>query len=242
MKWGAVIGGIGLAALAALPARAADMTVSPRAIPASSGYIPAQFFWTGFYLGAGIGGDWGTATFVDPFSGATASPSLKGFLVSGVSGINYQINWVVIGVEADFTGTWAKGTAADAAVPPNPGNSLTVDVFWTGSFTGRVGWAFDRLLIYGKGGVGFAYDRDTVGQSSSGGSAIGSTYRTAWTVGGGVEYALTEHWTGRLEYDFFKFPSKGFTFQGNTTPAMPASGGQVGFNLNEIKAIMAYKF
>jgi outer membrane immunogenic protein len=240
MKWGAVIGGIALAAVAALPARAADLTL-PRGIPATSGYIPAQFFWTGFYLGAGIGGAFGTSTFTDPFSGATASPSLKGFLVSGVMGVNYQINAVVIGVESDFTGTFAKGSAT-VAVPPAPVtfDTLTTDVFWTGSVTGRVGWAFDRLLVYGKGGVGFSYDRDTVDQSRSGGSAIGSTYRAGWTVGGGVEYALTEHWTGRLEYDYFKFPSKGFTFQGNTIPTI--GGGLVGFNLNEIKAIMAYKF
>src|ERR1700722_2259909 len=57
MKWGAVTGGVALAALASLPgllsesspAGAADMTVAPR--PATSSYIPAQFFWTGFYIG-----------------------------------------------------------------------------------------------------------------------------------------------------------------------------------------------
>jgi len=70
MKWGAVLGGVAFAVLAslpaALPARAADMSPTPRAIPATSGYIPAQFFWTGFYIGAGIGGSWDSATFTDP--------------------------------------------------------------------------------------------------------------------------------------------------------------------------------
>lgn len=238
MKWGGVIGGIALGALAALPARAADMTVAPRAVPTS--YIPAQFLWTGFYLGAGIGDGWGSSTFTDPFNGLVASPSLKGFLVSGVMGINYQISSVVIGVEGDFTGTWIKGTATEAIVAPPGPNQLMTSVFWTGAITGRVGWAFDRLLVYGKGGVGFDYDRDTVGQASSLGSAVGSVYRTGWTIGGGAEYAITEHWTGRLEYDYFKFPAKGFTFQGNTNPII--AGGMVGITLNEIKAIMAYKF
>jgi outer membrane immunogenic protein len=242
MKWGAVIGGIALAALAAVPARAADMTVSPRAIPATSGYIPAQFFWTGFYLGAGIGDGWGTAPFIDPFNpaGTAASPSIKGFLVSGVMGINYQISSVVIGVESDFTGTWIKGSATDAPPAPNLPNTLTTQVFWTGSIVGRVGWAFDRVLVYGRGGVGFDYDRNTVGQASSLGSAVGSAYRTGWTVGGGVEYAITEHWTGRLEYDYFKFPSKAISFQGNTNPIF--GGAPVGLNLSEIKVVMAYKF
>jgi outer membrane immunogenic protein len=240
MKWGAVIGGVALAALvslpAALPARAADMTPIPqRAAP--SGYIPAQFLWTGFYLGAGGGYGWGTASFVDPF-GTTASPSLKGFLVGGVTGINYQISSVVIGVEGDFTGSWAKGSAVDST-----GNNLQTSVFWTASITGRLGVAFDRLLIYGKGGVGFDYDRDTV-TLVNGTSAMGSTNRAGWTVGGGVEYAVTEHWTGRIEFDYFKFPTKGFVFSGGPFPPLPAlnAGGQVGINLDELKFIMAYKF
>jgi opacity protein-like surface antigen len=79
-----------------------------------------------------------------------------------------------------------------------------------------------------------------VNQPASGGSAIGSTYRAGWTVGGGFEYAITEHWTGRVEYDYFKFPVKGFAFTGSTIPAN--GNGTVGINLNELKGIVAYKF
>jgi outer membrane immunogenic protein len=232
MKWSAVIGSVALAALASLPARAADMTpIAQRAIPATSGYIPAQFLWTGFYLGAGIGDGWGTATFIDPF-GTTASPSLKGFLVGGVMGINYQISSFVLGVEGDFYGSWVKGTAVDPA-----SDALQTQVFWTGTITGRLGLAFDRLLIYGKGGAGFDYDRDTVTQPS-GVAVVGSTNRAGWTVGGGVEYAVTEHWTARIEYDYLRFPAKGFVFTG---PSLNV-GGNVGINLNELKIIVANKF
>jgi outer membrane immunogenic protein len=131
MKWGAVIGSVALAALTSLPARAADMTPVVQR-PATSGYIPAQFFWTGFYLGAGIGGGWGHSTFVDPF-GSIASPSLKGFLLGGVAGINYQINSIVVGVEGDFVGSLAKGTTIDPL-----GNALQTQVLWTATITGRL--------------------------------------------------------------------------------------------------------
>jgi outer membrane immunogenic protein len=242
MKWGAVTGGVvaALASLSAslsasLPAHAADMTpVAPRALPATSGYIPAQFFWTGFYMGAGIGGGWGSASFNDPFATATASPSLHGFLVSGIAGINYQISSVVVGLEGDFTGSWAKGNTTDTA-----GDNLLASVFWTASVTGRVGLAFDRLLIYGKGGVGFDYDRDTV-TMPGGASAVGSIYHVGWTGGVGAEYAVTDHWTGRIEWDYFSFPGKGTVFQGNTVPTQ--AGATVGLTLSELKAIMAYKF
>lgn len=244
MKWGALTGGIALAALASLPAslpasspaRAADMTpIAQR--PVTSGYIPAQFFWTGFYIGAGIGGDWGTATLTDPLVAATASPSLKGFLVTGISGVNFQISSVVVGVEADFTDPFAKGSALDSN-----GNNLQTQVFWTSSVTGRLGMAFDRLLIYGKGGVAFDYDRDTVTKPDTT-TAIGSLYHVGWTVGGGVEYAVTDHWTGRLEYDYLRFASKGLTYQGTATPPLVLNvSGTAGLNLGEIKAVMAYKF
>jgi outer membrane immunogenic protein len=241
MKWNEVIGGAALAAVASLSAspwvvgsaRAADMTPVVQR-PATSGYIPAQFLWTGFYLGAGIGGGFGSAPFTDPFSGASASPSINGFLVSGVAGINYQFGSVVVGAEGDFTGAWAKGSAIDAT-----GNSLQASVFWTSSITGRLGWAMDRLLIYGKGGVAFDYDRDTV-TIPNGNTALGTTYHVGWTVGGGVEYAVTEHWTGRIEYDYLRFASNAFVFKG--TASTMGVGGAVGINLSEVKAIMAYKF
>jgi outer membrane immunogenic protein len=251
MKWGRVTGGVALAALASFtgllpassPAGAADMT--PVGRPATSSYIPAQFFWTGFYIGAGIGGSWGTSSYVDPFTGVSASPSLKGFLVSGISGVNFQINSVVLGAEADFTGPFAKGSVLDSS-----GNSLQTSVFWTSSVAGRLGMAFDRLLVYGRGGVAFDYDRDTV-NLPGGTSAIGSLYRVGWTVGGGVEYAVTDHWTGRLEYDYLRFATKGLTYQGTGVPPVPGplgtslpgtASGTIGLNVGEIKAIMAYKF
>jgi outer membrane immunogenic protein len=238
MKWGAVIGGA-IAALAtlpvSLPAQAADMTP---ARPAVSGYIPAQFFWTGFYMGAGFGGGWASTTFVDPLAPATASPAPRGFLATGIAGINYQIGAVVIGAEGDFTGAWTKGSVVDSA-----GDNLNVSIFWTASITGRVGIAFDRLLIYGKGGAAFDYDRDMATLPSTA-SVVGSLYRAGWTVGGGLEYAVTDHWTGRIEYDYLKFPVKTLSFQGagTTPPNIGFAGGAVGVNISEFKGIMAYKF
>jgi outer membrane immunogenic protein len=244
MKWGAVIGGVALAALASLPvalsasspARAADMTPVPRPLPA---YIPAQFFWTGFYMGTGIGAAWSNSQFTDPFAGLKGSPSPRGFLVSGIAGINYQIGAVVFGAEGDFTGAWVKsGSVVDAV-----NNSLSISIFWTSTITARLGVAFDRLLIYSKGGAAFDYDRDTVTLPNNT-AANGSTYRAGWTLGGGLEYALTDHWTGRLEYDYLRFPVRALSFQGNgTTPPNTAFvSSTIGLNINEVKAIAAYKF
>lgn len=207
------------------------MAIAP--VPGASGYIPALYQWTGYYFGVGLGGGFGSATFTDPFNGQVASPSLAGFLVGAITGINYQIGPFVLGAEIDFTGSWSKGRVNDPA-----GDILQTSVFWTSSVTGRFGYAFDRLLVYGKGGAGFDYDRNLITQPS-GLSVLGTVYRTGWTVGGGAEYAFTDHWIVRIEYDFFQFPVKSFGFGG---PLGTSVTGAVGFNMNQLIGAVSYKF
>ncbi len=231
MKLVAVVGAGALAFLSSMSARAADLPGVRPAIPAAPGYIPARYLWTGFYLGAAAGGGWGKSTFYDPFGGVTDTVSVTGFLVGGYTGINYQIDPVVIGIDFDFIGSFVHGSDIDTA-----GNSLQTKVFWTSSVTGRVGWALDRLLIYGKGGVGFAYHRDTV--TATFGVPIGSAVNAGWTFGGGLEYAITEHWIARAEYDFFKFPTKALL----VSPSAAPGNVQIGIDLNEAKGGIAYKF
>jgi len=252
MKSGAVFRGVALAAgvslpgamtlgAMTLPARAADIsTARPAPAPPPSTYIPAPFFWTGYYLGLAAGDGWGSAPFTDPFphtNFATATGSSKGLHGGGVTGINYQIGWVVIGAEFDFMATFMKSAILDSA-----NTNLQTSVFWTSTVTGRLGLAFDKVLVFGKGGGAFAYDRDTVISSNSGGntgSAIGSANRTGWTVGGGVDYAITEHWIAGVEYDYLKFASKAINFTG---PPANNISGNVALSINEVRGVIAYKF
>jgi outer membrane immunogenic protein len=247
MKFAAVAGGIALACLASLPGRAADVTLAPQpAIKAAPGYFPAYFWWTGFYFGATLGGGFGHETFSDPFSGQVGSISLSSFLAGGYTGINYQIGSLVIGVEGDFIGSWSRGSTGDPF-----GDTLSSRVFWTSSITPRVGWAFDRVLVYGKGGGGFAFHTDKVTGPLITGVPLGSAISVGWTVGGGVEWAVTEHWIARAEYDYFRFPNKGEFVSGGITInpitlaptcAGSCSGSVIGFNFNEAKVGMAWKF
>jgi opacity protein-like surface antigen len=78
----------------------------------------------------------------------------------------------------------------------------------------------------------------------------GSTDRIGWTAGGGVDYAFTEHWIVRLEYNYFRFSSKSIFFSDRSDACPPTAGsgtclsasGTVGFNLSEAKVAVAYKF
>jgi len=84
--------------------------------------------------------------------------------------------------------------------------------------TGRIGYAWDRWMLYAKGGVAGAGDK-----YSAVGTFLGAPYdfeglenRYGWTAGAGVEWALWQDWSIRLEYDYYGFGQRSVTFIDNT--------------------------
>jgi outer membrane immunogenic protein len=236
----AILGILAAASSLSANAEAADMEPLVKA-PVGSAYIPAQYLWSGYYVGFSVGWGWGNSTNDDPFTGTGGgSPRLSGFLIGGVTGVNYQIGSLVVGGEGDFTGSWAKGNIVDAA-----GSFLRTDVTWTSTVAARLGWAFDRVLVYGKGGGAFDHDTNTA-SLPDGTSDIGSTYRAGWTVGAGAEYAFTDHVIFRLAYDYLKFSTTNITYQsGGLLTTLRQGGpvnGNVGLSLSEFRGMVEYKF
>ena len=121
----------------------------------------------------------------------------EGFVGGGQIGYNYQFtpgSGFVVGIEADAQyadfGRNRNRFAATPGLNPgslvfNPNGVSSLDYF--GTVRGRLGYAFDRTLVYGTGG--FAY-------GSGGGRDFGLTnrsrddFQTGWAAGGGIEYAL----------------------------------------------------
>jgi outer membrane immunogenic protein len=184
-----------------------------------------DFTWTGFYLGGNAGYGWGNAdTDFDPLPNpvtfaslrpTTLSPDPGGFIGGGQLGYNYQWKWLVLGAETDFQGSDIEGHETDSPIIqnngtpfPNAGSFLFAHerIQWLGTVRGRIGFApVCRLLIYGTGG--FAYGNIDYSANTNFGNPPRSTYpveftdtRTGWTAGGGLEYALSNHWTVRAEY------------------------------------------
>ena len=236
----ALAGGLAVAAGAAASlgaAVAADLPV-PAAQPPTApvAYAPAAVYsWTGFYLGAHAGAGFAGSSWNDPFTGGNNTFNSSGFLGGGQIGANYQLNRLVLGVEGDFswTGLGLKGQGTDSI-----GDTLNTTANWTSTVTGRVGAAFDRLLAYGKGGGAFAQDKSGF-TDLFGNNASTSFTRTGWTVGAGLEYALGNHWTARLEYDYFGFGAQTLNFATATTPSYNANAN---LNVQEIKAGLNFKF
>jgi outer membrane immunogenic protein len=177
----------------AAPAVAADIP-SPQPPPP---YTPPPLFtWTGLYLGGQIGYAWGTDTVtVSPFGfGTNFTPN--GVVGGAHVGYNLQFNQFVAGLEGDVEGTGISRNFSPGGVTYN--THIPVQ----GSIRARVGIAFDQVLLYATGGAAFAGFETTV---TGFGSDRTSETRAGWTVGGGLEYAVTPNWSIRAEYRYADF-------------------------------------
>jgi outer membrane immunogenic protein len=218
---------LGLLAISAVPAAAADLPVkAPMAAP----IMAPGFSWTGFYIGANVGGIFNASTFnIDPtgcFLTGCGAGGVAGniqrtdagkfsnnaaFTGGGQIGYNWQFSpmWV-FGLETDLNYSGQRSSVA-ASLPLTfaPGSTFNYAINqkldWFGTGRARLGWTpADRVMIYGTGGV--AYGR--VGSSTgvffptSGDTYAGSVsdVRLGWTAGGGVEFAFSQNWTAKAEY------------------------------------------
>jgi outer membrane immunogenic protein len=259
-----LLASVGAIALTGSAAFAADLP--SRAPPPVYLPPPPIFTWTGIYIGAQIGGAWGTGgnnfTAFDAVTGESVDTSLGGGNPSGVIGgghlgFNYQIpgwNWfsssgVVIGLEGSVDGSSLNKTTV-VNLPGAFGGSGTLTANSSadiqGSIRGRLGIAWDRVLIYATGGVAFGginTDFELSGNDAAGVSFFGSTSRsnsrTGWTVGGGIEYAMTNNWLIGAEYRFTDF---GTISGGAELPDGGFFSGQRRLEENQVQARLTYKF
>jgi len=231
----AYFGGVALAAgivVCVGSAEAADLPVRPVPAPvAPVVYAPPVYNWSGFYIGGNVGGGFANSSWTDSFGGPNNTFNKDGFIGGGQIGANVQFNWLVLGIEGDFDWTGLKGSGTDSV-----GNTINTNTQWTSTVTGRVGAAFDRLLVYGKGGVAFADDESSV--NVSGVNASTTFTRTGWTAGAGLEYALAQNWTAKIEYDYLGFGSENLSLGASTLPTNPSAS----LNVQEVKAGINFKF
>jgi outer membrane immunogenic protein len=187
-------------------------------------FVPPPL-WTGFYVGADIGGGWGNKDInipANPFHPqTTASPNMSGVVGGGFIGYNYQFNQFVIGVQGDFQGSGISGSVYN--LPTDTTTKVTQD--WLGAINGRLGFALDHTLFYAIGGIAFTRETDTVsagpiatallnGLGIPANSQHLSFDRTGYDIGGGVEYAFTQNWTARVEYRYYNFGN--WTYNSNS--------------------------
>ena len=221
---------LGLAAVVLVaPARAADVPVKAPPAP-----VVLPYNWNGFYVGGNFGGgalsdtvtNVGTLNSIN-FPAGTVARERAGGLLGGVqAGYNWQLpsNWV-LGVEgdysfADFTGFNGTGasngsgvveTGSNAIVSAINGNIVSnpqPKVSELATITGRFGYAFDRVLLFGKAGWAWARTSDNAFTTDTGVPILSQTLsatRSGWTAGGGVEFGFWHNWSVKIEGDYMGF-------------------------------------
>lgn len=190
--------------------------------------------WTGCYIGGNAGGGTSHSNFTTlvtagPPGGnhlgaqsranvnaaAPGSADDAGFMGGGQVGCNWQTGRIVFGIEGDFDyfGTepslTRNGVVSDNVTPFTITNSVKTN--WLATVRPRVGLAFDRSILYLTGGLAIANLRYTQSFSDLlpdgiGGSSASKT-QLGWTVGGGMEYALTNSLSVKGEYLYAQFSS-----------------------------------
>ena len=200
-----------------------------------------MFTWTGFYVGANVGGAWGNTNFATTpgptaaaFNGNPFSQSVSNSgVIGGVqAGYNYQMNSIVIGIEADIQGSGLNGSSTLAPTPgvivggPIAGSSAvaSASLNWFGTVRARLGFAVDRTLIYATGGLIYGGVKASSVTTYTVAPAFtyagnNSSTNAGWTVGGGVEYAFNSNWSGKLEGLYYNLGS--VTYTANPLAANP---------------------
>jgi outer membrane immunogenic protein len=239
MKRMLIAGALALAATG--PVLAADLP-PPAAPPpprAPAAYVPIAapvYNWGGIYLGVNGGGAFGTSNWTAspcPLAGcSTGDFNLTGGLVGGTLGANFQASQFVFGIEADIDWADISGTVSTTSLVC-PGCQTSDD--WLGTVRGRVGYAFDRVLVFGTAGGAYGDVKATAPATAipPGGTTTNSEF--GWTAGGGLEYAFNDNWTAKVEYLFVDLQNGSYALAAPSTVA-------VKFQTSLVRAGINFKF
>jgi opacity protein-like surface antigen len=211
--------GCAAVSLATASAFGADLAVPPPAVP-----VVQPFSWTSCYGGAHVGGSITRKDITDPVqlaqdsvlgAGTTVDVTTTrldstGFLAGAQIGCDYQFySHLLLGVEGAVSGSTMKSSTVVGFPAGDPGDQGVVSskTDFLPSITARLGFAVDRVLFYGKGGVAWAGDQTNVVGTVTGTpfSFQGLSTRTGFTGGGGVAWAFAGPWSVSVEYDYYQF-------------------------------------
>lgn len=192
----------------------AAVCASVMAVGAASAQSAAK--WGGLHIGAHIGYGWGdfdsvridaSGTFPTGFQ---TGRELEGVLGGFHFGYDWQLGNIVVGIEGEYSFSDVSGSSSVAS-PLIAGrvSHSTTDLEWFGTVTGRVGYAFDSLLVYARAGVAWTSFETGGAVVNAAGTVLNNNLaeesRTGWTVGAGIEWMFAKNWSLRFEYNYLDF-------------------------------------
>ena len=198
-----------------------------------------SFSWAGFYVGGQVGESWSNGSFEREVEARKrdfpeewvvmpslitefTSKSINGgkFISGGYGGYNWQLpNNIVFGIDADIAltnNTRKSNETAPFGESRIDGYNYKIEQNWSATVRGRIGYSYNRILPYIAGGVAVTDikysqryfgdvrhidfdDRDSKTRTITG-----------WSIGAGVEYAMTDHFIIRTEYRHIDYGDRDF--------------------------------
>ncbi|MFZ2160538.1 MAG: outer membrane beta-barrel protein [Bradyrhizobium sp.] len=229
-KFIALLGGAALSLGLVSASSAADMAVKARPMVA-----PIMFSWTGCYIGLQGGFKSGRnqvnygANTIAQVIGSPAGPDydFTGGLIGGTVGCNYQVgNWV-FGIEGD--GSWATGDG-DTVETAFPAFRIRSEERWLATYRGRVGYTFTpNWLVYITGGGASTGLRLSNFIPNTATSVSQENTLNGWTIGGGMEYAINNHWSVKAEGLYIEYSRSSYF-----TPTTPVALAVFDLRLTEV--------
>ena len=230
----------------AIPAMAADMPLpGPAPIPPNSYYpVAPPLSWGGFYFGVNGGYGFGNSHWTNA-GVSTGNFATTGGLAGGTAGFNYAgFGGFLVGVEGDLDWSGLKGSSSTAAcvgLGAAAGTTCQTKSEWLSTARVRVGYAFDRILVFGTAGAALADLRVGLNPQAT---FVTLGPQVGWTAGGGLEFAFTENWTAKVEYLYVGLGTVACPSGTICSLVNPAGVSHASITLNEsvVRAGVNYRF
>ena len=213
------------------PALAADLW-QPQPSIKDEGVYEQRSRWDGFYLGLNGGyafADTNNAPFYQANVPVASLGDLgpEGAFGGGQIGYNVVTGRLLLGVEADVQAADINDSTS------RPFGAASTDIDWFGTVRGRIGFVSDRTLIYATGGYAWADVESRF--AGTGPFAISeSDILNGYTIGGGIEYALNNNWSTKLEYQYVDLEDRRLGIGGQSTKIDP--------DFHSVRAGLNYRF
>jgi outer membrane immunogenic protein len=191
-----------LAALGSASALAADL--APRAYTKAPMMVEPAYNWSGFYLGAQVGGAGSNSSYLFDNSFAAESFSFKpsSFIGGGHAGVQGQWGSWVLGAEGTYNFADLKQTDLSTIFGPTRLRSNQIrDV---ATLVGKIGYASGQWMVYGKGGFAVA-KIETSSNNDAGNDTDANRWQGGYTVGAGVDYMFAKNWIVGADFNYYDF-------------------------------------
>jgi outer membrane immunogenic protein len=195
--------------------------------------------WTGFYVGAHLGGAWSDVEWANvTLTGERVTNDSSGFFGGAQMGYNQQFGNIVLGVETVLSGGSLSG---DFRSVVNPGAvTYNTDINTIVTVTGRLGVAANQWMLYAKAGWAAA-QVDVSGRNTAIPDRFSfDDWRNGWTVGGGLEYKIARNISLGLEYSFIDLGSE--SISGATRLGTPVLVRDNDVQIHAVTARLNYQF